>query len=314
MARMLQSPASGPEIALKAFARRPEKKPRPVKRWLSGRRRWAAGRIGMGLRWLMGSRDPKAFGILMYHRVAPCSNGADAPTWNVTPERFAAQLAGLLERGFTPWSLRDALACRRAGQRAPSRAFVVTFDDGYENVHTWAWPILRELRIPATVFLATAFLDHDGPFPFDDWHLAGSSRAPTALWRPLTTDQCEQMRDSGLIELASHTHRHHVFWGRPKELHDDLLESRVFLGRRFGLCEAPFAFPFGIQSAEMVAAVRRAGLTCALTTRGELVRPDADPFTWGRFAAEQTDTASTLAAQLDGWCALAKPSWKRYAS
>ncbi len=43
----------------------------------------------------------------------------------------------------------------------------VTFDDGFETVYRHAWPVLQELRIPATVFLNTAYLDSPEPFPFD---------------------------------------------------------------------------------------------------------------------------------------------------
>src|SRR5262249_14325564 len=100
-------------------------------------------------------------GILMYHRVAPLPDGKGvrAPTWNVTPSRLREQLSGLLDRGYRPWPLRQALAHSRQGLPLPSTAFVVTFDDGYESVYRHAWPILRALRIPATVFLATAYLD-----------------------------------------------------------------------------------------------------------------------------------------------------------
>ena len=303
-----------PERVVKADAPRVARKSRPFKRWLWRRRRWATGQLGMGLRWLLGSRNPEAFGILMYHRVAPWSGSGPEPTWNVTPRRFWEQLAGLLERGYTPWPLRSALASHREGTPVPRRAFVVTFDDGYENVHAWAWPILRDLRVPATVFLATAYLDQPGPFPFDDWKWAGSPDAARQLWKPLTIAQCTEMQGSGLVELGSHTHTHKVFLARPDALHEDLLESREVLRSRFGLAEAAFAFPFGIASPDLVAAARRAGLLCGLTTHGEVIRPGSDPFTWGRFAVEGMDTAGTLAAQLDGWCSLARPTWKRFAA
>ena len=40
---------------------------------------------------------------------------------------------------------------------------------------------------------------------------------------------------------------------------------------------------------------------CCLTTEGQIVRRGDDPFDWGRFAAEEHDTARTLAARLGGW-------------
>ena len=60
----------------------------------------------------------------------------------------------------------------------PSNVFAVTFDDGYENNYLNALPILRELNVPATIFVATKYLDTDRPFPFDDWSAAGKSGVP----------------------------------------------------------------------------------------------------------------------------------------
>ena len=42
-------------------------------------------------------------------------------------------------------------------------------------------------------------------------------------------------------------------------------------------------------------------MLCALTTEPQLVRPGDSPFDWGRFAAEEHDTAASLAAKLSGW-------------
>src|SRR5262249_43117596 len=109
-----------------------------------------AARVGASLRLGQVVRD--GMGILMYHRVTPLPQAVSRPTWNVTPERLRRQLGGLLDRGYRPWPLRKALEESRAGRPLAPMAFVVTFDDGYENVYHYAWPILRELGIPATIF------------------------------------------------------------------------------------------------------------------------------------------------------------------
>jgi peptidoglycan/xylan/chitin deacetylase (PgdA/CDA1 family) len=274
------------------------------------RRRAAAG-LGVGLSRLLGSRGKAAFGILMYHRVTPWSGRGPAPSWNVTPPRFQAQLAGLLTLGYEPWSLRKVLNHSRAGRAIPRRTFVVTFDDGYEGVYRYAWPILRELKIPATVFVATAYLDRDGPFPFDDWPGAGDPAVGSELWRPLRGEQCIRMLADRLMDIGCHTHTHQVFRDRADALYRDLVVSVDTLRSRFGLADATFAFPYGLTGPDLTAAARRAGLLCSLTTQGMLVRPGSDPFTWGRFAVEEIDTAATIAAQLDGWCTLARNSWQR---
>jgi peptidoglycan/xylan/chitin deacetylase (PgdA/CDA1 family) len=255
---------------------------------------------------LIGPRQTDSFGILMYHRIAEPVAGLPRPTWNVPPQRFAQQLEGLLARGYEAWPLREVLAHHREGRRVPPHAFVITFDDGYENVYHSAFPILRQLELPATVFLATAYLDSREPFPSDDWCEAGSGNVPYTAWRPLTTEECREMHASGLVELAAHTHTHADFRDRPQDLVGDLQRCQRVLREQFGVERATFALPYGnksdgFASPALAAAAETAGMLCSLTTEPELVRPEASPFDWGRFAAEEHDTAGSLAAKLGGW-------------
>jgi peptidoglycan/xylan/chitin deacetylase (PgdA/CDA1 family) len=241
----------------------------------------------------------------MYHRVAEQMSGIPVPTWNVTPNKFEEQLSGLVAVGFRPMALRDLLETVRRGESIPHRTFVVTFDDGYENVYLNAWPILKSLQLPATIFLATRYLDSDAPFPFDEWQGAGAPHVPKTAWRPLTTAQCLEMTNSGLIEVGAHTHTHADFRGDLVAFEDDMRECMAILRDRFGVAEAAFAFPFGNSqlgygSREFVDAARWLGIVCALTTDPQLVRSDSDRHSWGRFEATQADTAKTLAPCLDG--------------
>ena len=262
-----------------------------------------------------GHRVEGAFGILMYHRVTPIVPGLPTPTWNVTPDRFRRQLLGLLRRGFQPWPLREVLARAAAGRPIPENTFVVTFDDGYANNYHCGWPILRELSVPATIFLATAYLDDARRFPFDDWTAAGSPRAPREAWVPLSTSQCREMLDDGLIELGAHTHTHGDFRNEPEKLRRDLLECRSVLRSKFGLNDATFAFPYGTKrlgfsGPDLAQAAEAAGMLCSLTTERELVQPGTRPFDWGRFTAEQADTAATLAVKLTGWFEQMRRMWR----
>lgn len=263
-------------------------------------------RMASGLNYLCGSRGRDCFGILMYHRVTDFPAGFPEPTWNVEPERFEEQLAGLLARGFEPWPLSRAIEFHQDARPIPRRAFIVTFDDGYECVYRRAWPILRKLQVPATIFLATAYLDSNEPFPCDDWLAAGDAKVSPDSWQPLTTTQCREMHQGGLIELAAHTHTHDDFRGRPDDLRRDLLQNLHELRERFGINAATFAFPFGIVKEGFAGkplsdVARDVGLLCSLSTEPELVHRSSDPFSWGRFPAEQHDTASSLAASLGGW-------------
>lgn len=110
-----------------------------------------------GTRWLVG-RLARWHGVLTlnYHRLG---NVAQAPwdraVFSATAEDFARQLA-FLARNFdviVPEEIPQTLARR-------GRAVLITFDDGYRDNYTAAFPALRAQGLRATFFLATGFLDH----------------------------------------------------------------------------------------------------------------------------------------------------------
>jgi peptidoglycan/xylan/chitin deacetylase (PgdA/CDA1 family) len=270
--------------------------------------------LGVALDTLFGRRANLP-GILTYHRIAPCIAGLPAPTHNVTPASFRCQLEGLLDRGFEFWPLDRLLHRARKGTPVPSQVVVVTFDDGFETVYTEAWPVLQELEIPATLFVSTAYLGSDVPFPFDEWGVRYAFELPQESYRPLTPEQCDEMVASGVFRLGAHTHTHEDFRGRHDVFAADLQDNVDHLRQRFGLTEVPFAFPFGSSSrgfsgGELVGAAKDTGVVCGLTTDPLLVDPASDPFAWGRFNAFPWDTGASLAAKLDGWYSWA-PQLKR---
>jgi peptidoglycan/xylan/chitin deacetylase (PgdA/CDA1 family) len=277
--------------------------------WRSRMQR-AAGQFSAALSWL-GNRAANDIGILLYHRLSLRVPGVEEPSINVTPAQFRSQLAGLQQRGYQFWPLSRLLDEVEGGRRVfPSQVAVLTFDDGHESVFTAGLPILRELQIPATIFVNTAFLDSADPFPFDRWGLRHRKQLPDAAFRPLQSSQCQEMLASGLIELGAHTHTHGDFRGRPAEFQDDLQQSVDMLAERFGVQRPSFAFPFGRRSLgyvspELIAAAGRTDVRCALTTDVSLVSADSDPFGWGRFNIYDWDTPATIAARLRGWYAWA---------
>lgn len=273
------------------------------------------GRLAAGMSGSFGSRANNRPGILTYHRITSRVRGLGAPSHNVEPDCFRLQLKGLLNRGYAFVPLSQLLACAVRDEALPERAVAVTFDDGFASVYASAFPILQQLGIPATVFLNTAYLDTSEPFPFDVWGVASAGRAPAESYRPLTTAECREMRDSGLIELGAHTHTHRDLRGRPREFRADLARSVKILRDTFDLDEVAFSFPYGsvhagFASDELIAAARSTGVSCGLTTQPRLVDLSESSFRWGRFNAFSWDTAATLSGKLNGWYSWA-PTMRR---
>jgi glycosyltransferase involved in cell wall biosynthesis/peptidoglycan/xylan/chitin deacetylase (PgdA/CDA1 family) len=278
------------------------RQPRPtVKASLREGAIWSVARVAAALNAARPAYTSNEFGILAYHRVAEKTSGIPAPTWNCTPEQLHSQLSGLLSRGFNAWSLSAVLQARREGRPLPPRVFVVTFDDGYENNYLNALPVLESLGVPATIYLATSFIDSSSRFPFDDWCASGSRLAPPSSWRPLASRQCRHLLESGLIELGTHTHTHRKLRDEPEEFRKDLTTSVDFLRDHFGIQQTTLAFPHGIFTPAMIEVARQVGIASALSTCPHLNSLNSDPMQWGRFNVESHDTAATLAGKLSGW-------------
>jgi peptidoglycan/xylan/chitin deacetylase (PgdA/CDA1 family) len=117
------------------------------------------GRIGRRLR-----PRPVQPLILMYHRVADAR--VDPWALAVHPDRFAAQLA-VLRATRQPLALSEFV--ERAGRGTlPHDAVAVTFDDGYADNLRQARPRLAAAGVPATLFLATAFVGQAVEYWWDE--------------------------------------------------------------------------------------------------------------------------------------------------
>ena len=106
--------------------------------------------------------------VLAYHRVRGHDAGFafDPALVSASPEDFRAQMRYLRDR-FHPVSCREVVAALDGGPALPRDAVLVTFDDGYDDNHAVAFPILRELGVPATFFVATGHIDGGLPYAYD---------------------------------------------------------------------------------------------------------------------------------------------------
>lgn len=195
--------------------------------------------------------------ILCYHRL-----GAASSKMQITPADFEAQMSWLVDNGYRVVRLGDLAAFLAGDQPLPRRAVVLTFDDGYESVHRHAFPVLKRLGLPATVFVYTDFL--------------GGGDA-------LTWAQLQEMQASGLIDVQSHSKSHrNLVERRPGETDErhraaidvEMRVPRELLERRLPpLKVRHLAYPYGDTDALVIDRAARHGYELAAT-----VVPGGNPF------------------------------------
>jgi peptidoglycan/xylan/chitin deacetylase (PgdA/CDA1 family) len=108
--------------------------------------------------------------ILAYHRVLevadPTAFDFDLNLVSASPEQFRRQML-LVRQRFNPMSFHDLIVALDNGSPLPPQPLIITFDDGYEDNYSVAFPILRELGVPATFFVSTGHIDNGTPYAYD---------------------------------------------------------------------------------------------------------------------------------------------------
>ncbi len=228
-----------------------------------------------------GGRTPaRGASLLIYHRV-----GAGTPDeLDVPVASFARQLQ-LLE-GHDVVSLDSALDRLDAGDTRPT--VVITFDDGFEDVHTHAWPLLRERGLPFTVYLAAGFVSTQMM-----WE---GSTAKGSAGQGLSWGQLSEMVESGLCTVGNHTHRHVP----PERLTvDEVVECTDAVNRNLGVAPAHFTYPWGIPVEAMEDELRSRFRSASTGVLGRNL-PGTDRMRLTRVPVRQSDPDAFFAAKLVG--------------
>ncbi len=151
---------------------------------------------------------------LAYHNVEDMD--PDQSFLGITTERLIEQFSWLKANGYTPVTIDAIVAAHAGAEKLPERAVLLAFDDGYKSFYTRVLPILQAFDYPAVLALVGAWLE-DGPTD----RIGSSGRRRVVLGRGerqvqfgdrliarsqfLTWDEIRAIKDSGLVELASHS-------------------------------------------------------------------------------------------------------------
>ncbi len=169
-------------------------------------------------------------------------------------------------------SLLDAASYLREKRPLPARAFVLTFDDGYASVYEHAFPLIQELGMTATVFVAPG-LPGGGQAAPQPPSIGGRAM--------LRWEQIQEMQRHG-VDIGAHTLTHPELTRLDGAAQRHEIEhSQELLQQRLGTPVRTFAYPFGQYDARS-RAVAAARFACACSDRLGIVKPTEDLFTLGR--------------------------------
>jgi len=210
----------------------------------------------------------------MYHKVTDLRPNSIA----VSVAAFEEQQR-ILNEEFKVVPAVDVLAYFKHGTPLPPRAVLLTFDDGYRDNLTNAYPILKRFGHPALLFVPTDFVG-GRVLPHDEM-LSVSN--PTLDWEDLTS-----MLD--VFEVGSHACSHRPLTKIPRaNAIDEIRRSKDHLQSRLGREIRAFSYPKGSicdYDEGLTEAVMQAGYELCFTTIPGTNLADADPFSLKRVNVE----------------------------
>lgn len=196
----------------------------------------------------------------MYHGVGPYT-GHRHTELHVSSTRFEAQLGWLTDHGYTGITPSQCTAWLLRGEALPVRSVLLTFDDAYANLMTYAFPPLASHGFSAGVYACTRLL---------------GTRTPWDEQPLMTADDIVAWSKCG-IEFGAHSRTHPYLTsldvrGLREETEGSVRDLESLLGRSV----QSFAYPYGDHDARVASAVGKA-CAIAFTVREGLASRRADP-------------------------------------
>ncbi len=195
--------------------------------------------------------------VLAYHKI-------DEPTADIklrgaftSPKNFARQMLYLKKRGFVFYTASELIDFYRQNAAFPPKAVAVTFDDGWKDNYTHAFPILRDLEIKATIFLVPTCIGATSAKVVADGEAAREH---------LSAADILQMSEYG-IEFGSHTQNHKLLHQiSTPEIEFEVSESKREIENLLQKSCRVLAYPAGFFTGAARKAVENAGYIAAFST------------------------------------------------
>ena len=222
--------------------------------------------------------------VLMYHHVSEPDPTADAirRDLSVSPEDFEAQLRYLVERGFHPVTLESLVTYLQLGHSLPPKPVILTFDDGFKDQYTNAYPLLKKYGFVATFFVITRFADEGRP-------------------EYLSWSEIELLHADGM-EIGSHSYTHPSLCGKSFEYvvwqvlgSKEAIEARTQEPVRF------FSYPSGQYDQLTVDVLRSAGYWGAVTVEAGSTQTSERSFEFKRIRVRGSYDVGDFDHWLNHW-------------
>jgi peptidoglycan/xylan/chitin deacetylase (PgdA/CDA1 family) len=236
-------------------------------------------------------KPPHRIPILMYHGISDTKDPRH-PYYHTTtsPGRFVEQMRYLAQHHYTPVSISQALRLLQSPNQL--RPVVLTFDDGYTDFYSTAYPVLASYNFTASMFLPTALIQ-DKPSTVN-----GNTY--------LTWAQVRELCDAG-FDFGSHTVSHaRLVELTSSQVKQELLASKNTIEDKLGTRVTSFSYPFAFPEAKpaFVCQLRDHLMACGYEVGVSTILGSAslshDPYFLPRIPVNGADDSPLFRAKLQG--------------
>lgn len=217
--------------------------------------------------------DNRGVPVLYYHSIDPSEENEVI----LSPDKLRAQLQYIKSSGYTTLTISELNGYILNNTPIPEKSIVITFDDGYKDNYTNAFPILKELNMKATIFVITSVID-DGYY--------------------LSKEEIKELSDYG-IDIQSHTSKHlHLDTLSFNEQLEELKTSKEVLE---GITNKPIisvAYPYGDFNEDTLKASIEAGYSLGFSTNRGFSKPNTSRMALNRIYVSSTYSMDTFKERL----------------
>lgn len=232
--------------------------------------------------------------ILMYHSISNGIQGKVHPYYETTtsPQVFAEHMKYLQENGYQVISLQDIEEHFAYGKNGDRKAVVITFDDGFRDFYTEAFPVLQSYGFSSTMFLPTGFI--------------GKERLEFKRKECLSWREVRELHEKGIV-FGSHTVNHpRLQTLNDREIEFELRRSKEQIEDKTGEKVESFSYPFAFPEADkrlinmLRSILRDSGYKYGVTTRVGTATKADDRFFLKRIVTNKFDDVSFFKSKLNG--------------
>ena len=202
--------------------------------------------------------------ILMYHRFGENKY----PTTNTTIEQFISHTNELIKGKYDVIRLDKLVKGIKGAINLKDRSVSITIDDAYLSVYTRAWPILKKLNLPFTLFISTDVIDNN-------------------LSNYMNWDQIRELVDNGVLvgsQTKSHPHLHRL---TSKQILNEIEYSNKRFIKELGFKPKLFAYPYGEYDNKTIEIVQGSGYEAAFGQHSGVAHISSGIYELPRFAMNE---------------------------